>query len=75
MKRFDLAVVTGDGIAGSKTEHLVRLRVYQDGKKLGSTRIPGGDFENAKAIIEGLKGLADGGVDLSAILPDVEGSV
>ena len=72
MKRFDLAVVTGDGKPGSDTEHLVRLRVYQDGKKLGSTRIPGGDFETAVGIMEGFKAIADSGVDLSAILPDVE---
>ena len=70
MKRFDLAVIEGDGIAGSDTEHLVRITVIEDGRKIGSTRLPGGDFETAKAIMEGWKALADGGLDLTGMLPD-----
>ena len=71
MKRFDLAVVTGDGIPGSDLEHLVRIRVYEDGREIGTTRLPGGDYETAKAIMEGWKNLADSGLDLTGMLPDV----
>ena len=70
MKRFGLAVVEGDGIPGSDLEHLVRIRVFEDGREIGTTRLPGGDYETAVGIMEGWKNLADGGLDLSAMLPD-----
>ncbi len=72
MKEFKLAVVTGDKIPGSDTEHIVRVRVIEDGREIGTTRLPGGDFETAVAIMEGWKNLADSGLDLTGMLPDVE---
>ena len=70
MKRFDLAVVTGDRIPGSDTEHLVRITVIEDGREIGTTRLPGGDYETAVAIMEGWKSMADSGLDLTGMMPD-----
>ncbi len=72
MKRFDLAVIEGDGKPGSDTEHLVRITVVEEGKEIGVTRLPGGDYETAVAIMEGWKSMADSGLDLTGMLPDVE---
>ena len=57
-----------DGTGG----HVVQVTVSMNDTEIGSAQLPGGDFENAKGMAEGLKAMADAGVDLTAMLPDAE---
>ncbi|RJO66012.1 MAG: hypothetical protein C4523_14295 [Myxococcales bacterium] len=52
--------------------HIVQVAIADDGKEVGTAQLPGGDYENAVAMAEGLKHLADRGVDLTAMLPAQE---
>ena len=57
MKRFDLAVVEGDGKPGSDLEHVVRIRVFEDGKKSRFDPVAGRRFRNRGCDHGGLEEL------------------
>lgn len=55
--------------------HIVRITVYDGERQLQSADLPGGDFENARGIAEGLVRLVNAGTDITRIVPDVKPNV
>jgi len=69
MKEFTIEVFKA-GQAETATEHVVQVTVKEDGREIGVAQLPGGSYENAKSMAEGLKAMADAGIDLTAMMPD-----
>jgi len=53
-------------------EHVVQVAIEDDGTEIGRGLLPAGDLANATAMAEGLRTLAERGVDLTAMLPAQE---
>ena len=51
-------------------EHIVRVTISRNGLEVGKACLPGGDYENAKAMAEGLRDYVQAGGDLRGMLPD-----
>jgi len=68
MKEFVIEVFKA-GKVGTDTEHVVQVTMKVLGKVVDKVQLPGGDFKNAKGMAEGLKAMADSGIDLMQLIP------
>jgi len=60
------------GQPGTDTEHIVQVKVIEGDVEIGRAQLPGGDYENAVNMAQGLHEAAKAGVDLTAMLPGRE---